>query len=223
MNETTDSLTLLTLFTQRKQKVDSLIAIQTSAQVVFLQIAQQRTSAAPSVVATIDAITTTNGFEANLKTVLRIFVCFAALGIEPSATELLDLFNIGSGCPFVVGPAKYTAHTLYARFTGINLSETPCPTGFADHNSEDRSQQLQGDTGLAFYPNPASDRLEVRYDTPGAAVLSIQTAMGQQVLRKELVASGQAIDISALTPGCYFVRLEQKGKTALAHPLIIHR
>ena len=72
-------------------------------------------------------------------------------------------------------------------------------------------------------PNPASDRLEVRYDVPGAVWLTIQNGLGQQVLRKEMQASEQGVDISALVPGCYFARLEQEGKALLVQPLIIHR
>ena len=161
--------------------------------------------------------------EANLKKVLRIYVRFAALGIQPDTTDLSDLSGIGSQCPFVAGPAKYSAYTLYLRFTGIDLPETPCPPNLADPNSEDRSQQRQADMGFMLLPNPASDRLEVRYDVPGAVWLTIQNGLGQQVLQALMQTFGQGVDISTLAPGCYFARLEQDGKPTLAQPLIIHR
>ena len=223
MNQTADSSVLAGFAAQRGQKMDSLIAEQTAAQAVFLQLGQQRVSAAPAVLASITAITSTNAFEANLKKVLYIYVRFAALGIEPSAADLSDLSSIGGQCPFVAGPAKYIAYTLYLRFTGIDLPETPCPPNLVDPNSEDRSQQRQADMGFMLLPNPASDRLEVRYDAPGLAWLSIQNGLGQQVLRALMQTSGQGVDISALAPGCYFARLEQDGKPPLAQPLIIHR
>lgn len=72
-------------------------------------------------------------------------------------------------------------------------------------------------------PNPATDYLELRYYAPGPTVLSLHNALGQQVLRTVLGASRQGVDISALAPGCYVVRLEQEGEGPLAQSLIIRR
>jgi len=210
LNQTVDSSQLMILQGQRSQKMDSLQVKQVASQMIFEQIAQQHLSATPSVISLIGAITPTNAFETNLKTVLGIQVRFTALGAYPSAGELTDLANIGSECPFVAGPAKYTARTLYTRFTGTELPETPCPPGFTSPENEDRSQQLQQATDFAIYPNPAIDRLEVRYESGGASWLNIENSLGQQVMRLQIQQSGQAVDISALIPGCYVVRLEKE-------------
>ncbi|HND89339.1 MAG TPA: T9SS type A sorting domain-containing protein, partial [Saprospiraceae bacterium] len=69
-------------------------------------------------------------------------------------------------------------------------------------------------------PNPAAKRIEVRYEHPGPALISLHNTLAQQVLGKALLALGQAVDISGIAPGCYIVRLQRAGATVLAQMLL---
>jgi Secretion system C-terminal sorting domain len=64
-----------------------------------------------------------------------------------------------------------------------------------------------------LYPNPASDRLFIA-TTPGNTVngYSLCNAIGQVVSAQNQYTPGDGIDISALSPGVYFITLNSKGK-----------
>ena len=63
-------------------------------------------------------------------------------------------------------------------------------------------------TGLALFPDPASDRITIA-SPPGAAVgrVTVFNRGGQQCLPQDITGTATRLDISALPPGLYFARL----------------
>lgn len=72
---------------------------------------------------------------------------------------------------------------------------------------------------VALYPNPFSDRLTLRMDTPTARPVAVEVTdvIGRRVLDVEMPASGTStLDLSTLVPGVYLVRLVAPDGTVAA-------
>ncbi len=73
---------------------------------------------------------------------------------------------------------------------------------------------IMSDTALAtaplfsLFPNPASQQVQVVVDAGKKAVLRIYNAQGQQVYLRPLAATCE-LDIAALTPGIYLIKVQQ--------------
>ncbi len=68
-------------------------------------------------------------------------------------------------------------------------------------------------------PNPAKDLLQFEFDGDNQAVYYITDIQGQEV-QKGTAASGKSVDISALTPGIYFVSLVSEKLDAAPQKII---
>lgn len=66
------------------------------------------------------------------------------------------------------------------------------------------------DEALSLYPNPANDYLHLSVQAGHSTNVSITNTLGEVVSSSALMDA--VIDVSALLPGVYFVRLEQGGK-----------
>jgi hypothetical protein len=70
-----------------------------------------------------------------------------------------------------------------------------------------------GPLSLQLYPNPTTSTLylKAKLPSPASALLTVQDAMGRELLRQPLPAgSGQhELDVSAWPAGVYFLRLRQ--------------
>jgi hypothetical protein len=63
---------------------------------------------------------------------------------------------------------------------------------------------------VSIYPNPATDRISVRYPDMGS--MTISNVVGQSVLTFEFKSTNsEVIEISELEPGLYFINLETSG------------
>jgi hypothetical protein len=82
----------------------------------------------------------------------------------------------------------------------------------------------------AAYPNPASDRISVRYTLPdaGTARIAVYAMTGQEILSiegGELSGAGEhflSMNTSSLAPGAYFIEL-LSGGTRLVRPFVVRR
>ena len=64
---------------------------------------------------------------------------------------------------------------------------------------------------IQVYPNPVQNILHIQADEP-IAKISIFSLLGQQVYTKETSKNKENIDISALTEGAYFIKIQIKNK-----------
>lgn len=91
---------------------------------------------------------------------------------------------------------------------GVYRFSLPSPAGIAGHNN-DKGQ-------LALYPNPATDRIAIKYDNyqPGhSTVVQVYNTTGQLIMTGEINATVSPLDISQLLPGTYFLKLVSGGQT----------
>lgn len=65
--------------------------------------------------------------------------------------------------------------------------------------------------GLAIYPNPASDILNITTPLNAEKVVTIYDILGKEVLKTK---TQQAVKVGTLTPGIYLVKVLENGKTA---------
>ena len=65
---------------------------------------------------------------------------------------------------------------------------------------------------FSAYPNPVSDFLNVHY-TDGISDVAVFNVLGQQVLKKKVNATESQLDMSALNPGAYFVKIQSGSKS----------
>lgn len=72
---------------------------------------------------------------------------------------------------------------------------------------------------IVLYPNPARDKLYIKLLYPGKAWVHFHNKMGQLILTQTLSGS-QAVDISALRPDIYNVRVRQ-GSTVRGRQIVI--
>jgi hypothetical protein len=78
------------------------------------------------------------------------------------------------------------------------------------------------------YPNPANDHVVISYNLENTAATSelvIHNVLGATVLRKELAAGAQEVQISLenLQPGMYFYSLTIGGNSQFTRRLVIKR
>jgi hypothetical protein len=72
--------------------------------------------------------------------------------------------------------------------------------------------------GLVIYPNPASGTVTLCASQPSC--VTVVDRMGRVVLQHKCTATVTTLDISGLTPGVYFVRMDSQ-PTAAAHKLVV--
>jgi hypothetical protein len=78
-------------------------------------------------------------------------------------------------------------------------------------------------SSFRIYPNPASDRVHiVRSEGSGACRVNVFDAYGRQVMNEQTMTGEHSLDVSELTPGMYFIRIEAAGKVS-AHRMVITR
>ncbi len=71
---------------------------------------------------------------------------------------------------------------------------------------------------LTLYPNPASGTVTVTYHRP--ATITITDINGREMLRKTLTTSITTLDVSRLSPGNYFVRIEDEPRSPVRKLII---
>jgi hypothetical protein len=75
-------------------------------------------------------------------------------------------------------------------------------------------------TSIVIYPNPASDLLNIKSDTPIYG-FELYDALGRLVLSKtEMFNNESVIDVSSLTRGLYFIKLHTINSVA-EHKVLI--
>lgn len=131
---------------------------------------------------------------------------------DPSATTALVKWN-----------ATDSAGALVLRRTwpGGCTDETRVPVTLPVLVSVDDERAGTGDDAeTRVMPNPASEH--VRIDVPTAASLEVMDVHGRLVLRKDLIAGRNDIDVHEFAQGSYYVRIIRSSSIS-SHPLMIRR
>jgi hypothetical protein len=70
------------------------------------------------------------------------------------------------------------------------------------------NKQQANDADVQFFPNPTRDQLMIRTESKDKMTVSIFNPDGQLLIRKENIFSRSFIDVSALSAGTYFAKVE---------------
>lgn len=71
-----------------------------------------------------------------------------------------------------------------------------------------------------LYPNPASDLFRINASTLDPLYLIVLDVNGRQVIERSDFQAGESIDVSALTPGLYLVRLRSENGETITRKLL---
>jgi hypothetical protein len=124
------------------------------------------------------------------------------------SSDAQAIATIALQCPLDGGSAVFIARELYANYIGDQTYDDE-----ANCNTEERSQptnQAIAPTAsrLLLYPNPANDRLEVRWEgmDVGAGVLNLWSSEGRLVHRQVVGTDSNNVSINTAeyTSGLYF-------------------
>jgi Secretion system C-terminal sorting domain len=163
----------------------------------------------------------TTTIEQNEADFFDVMLNTTAKGIAADPAQIARLYNIGSQCAMIGGPAVYWARTMYGALTQQFLSGYNCSDSQFQGNPADRNALISNNQVATFYPNPTSDLLNIDIQGNDAAYeLTIYNIVGKEV-QKALVQSGrQQISISGLEQGIYFIAVFQNGKPVQTSKII---
>ncbi len=120
----------------------------------------------------------------------------------------------------IENPIAGEEYVINVSHKGIVLLDGPqdfsiAVSGIAPNTQGVNTHQLKG---VSLYPNPAKDQFTVGLQKPGDHIeISVFDITGRQVAHRQITGNAQLnqqMNISELTPGIYFVKLNVDGKTA---------
>lgn len=147
--------------------------------------------------ALVEGITSSNVYELNEKYVLNIYLRSFVSGVLPTTGMLDTMYDIGSQCPYVNGPAVYDARSLYEKFTGYIMPDVDCPE-LGSRSNEHHSPLAANGVGVAIYPNPADDILVINLPVkPGDTQynLILSNVLGNVVIDTQIYPGNNQIPI----------------------------
>ena len=138
-----------------------------------------------------------------------------------SAAESTRLWDIGALCPYQNGPAVYLARTMLfsldsAYFALRNDCEKPnyvAPSyrigQFEDDENVEEVIANEDNLRATVYPNPSTGQLNVHFvgEMDDAYTLRILTVEGREAYADDLTQIDNAVDVSHLSQGIYFVHI----------------
>ncbi|MEN8226279.1 MAG: T9SS type A sorting domain-containing protein, partial [Bacteroidota bacterium] len=74
--------------------------------------------------------------------------------------------------------------------------------------------ELNDRIDVDIYPNPATDKINIQFTHPGEIDIHILNTNGQ-LIQTETISSGDAVDISLLEEGVYFLYIDNGSKRAV--------
>lgn len=96
-------------------------------------------------------------------------------------------------------------------YTGVGIQ--PIVKAAKETNLAVNDERLKEDLAFSVYPNPAQDKITIEGEHFASnSVVTILDLQGRQVQSSTLNASKSTLDISNLTQGVYFVRIEDADK-----------
>lgn len=116
--------------------------------------------------------------------------------------SLLNLTGLTPGATIYVGVWQYESIFGPAEPGQFQISAYSDSLGTDDFDS----------SKFSFYPNPVSDFLNLHY-ADGISDVAVFNVLGQQLLNKKVNANESQLDMSALNPGAYFVKVQSGSKS----------
>lgn len=82
---------------------------------------------------------------------------------------------------------------------------------------------INSKTNLMFYPNPASDKISINYNSSNSSLVQIKNTMGQLIFEKMFNGSiHEYIDVNNFANGTYIISVYEKDQTSTKKLIINH-
>jgi hypothetical protein len=147
-----------------------------------------------------------------------------------------QLEEIAHLCPFTDGYGVYMARAILLD-NGTELIYNACEFDVVSTNRMDNSsnngrieqitlgEEIADIAVFAVYPNPASEYIQVEYETQDNLIFEIVDAYGKIVISDILVKeqTKQFIDVSNLPSGIYYYAIEKDGIKLVIDKIVIVR
>ncbi|HNQ83314.1 MAG TPA: T9SS type A sorting domain-containing protein [Bacteroidales bacterium] len=125
-----------------------------------------------------------------------------------STNPLLSDCDIQSVCAYLAGPFGYSHNNITTNNSGCMDKDE-----VLQECSVNVEEFIFKENTLIITPNPASDKITIRSESPSPqSQISILNTNGQELFKQTVTGPVTEIDISCLPPGIYFVRLEGEKK-----------
>lgn len=134
----------------------------------------------------------------------------------PNEWHLAEVaMEVCDGCPYsdVDADTAYWVRNIqqFCSWGGLPVKEVPKPTDI---------DIPQTQTGISFFPNPASGSLYFDNATGHTISFTIYTTTGQRVLEGIIPAANTIVDISALQNGLYIIRTKEGNAVSFSRLLV---
>ena len=218
---TIDSIQLEGLITQRVNK-DSLIEILTLAnqQLSAQQIAIANNTIS-NLVSQINAVSTTNNCESNLKGAFLAYLQSAAVNTDFDSNTRQQVKSIAEQCPSEGGIGVVAARALYQAMIGSGLSTPDCSVEGRDNLGASKST-----IDIHIFPNPtdgiANVVIPIEYYGQ-LAVFTVHNSIGNQIFEAKYTISNLPVrlDLSKHPQGTYFISIRVNGSEVKTIPIVI--
>lgn len=158
--------------------------------------------------------------ESNLKNAIQIYLNKIAVGSSLTNSEIQILQNIASQCYLEGGPGVLLARNLLKRagIAGVYNDDQVC--SFIPQPIVASTYDRRDASALTLFPNPASSGLKIILKDEMIKELEIADLKGLVKMKVMPVSSETDVDISALEPGMYIIKVRSKNSDVLYRKLI---
>ena len=140
-----------------------------------------------------------------------------AITVLPSYYEHETVELHSSDLPYSYGDTLFEAGTASGEYLFHHTTEAGCDSVIVlnltvvEDDTTDIATWECGSMRLSVYPNPAEERVTVRYETGGAeTTIGLFSSDGRLVQKKVLRDNETTMDLNGLARGTYFVRVVEK-------------
>ncbi len=203
-------------------EAQALASVEASRQTKLSALQSARLTLIPGLMSSNSALVGTAYYQQYEKAVNEIFLQTVASGVNvftPAQQTLLE--TIAQQCPLSRGEAVLRARALLSL-----VQQQP-----VDYDDITNCLPANRDAGhpvltstLRIFPNPASDLLTIDYPGTEPAALDFFNALGQQVMRLQLVGQEiRQLDLSALQSGIYWYVLQPNNQSTVTGKILISK
>ena len=164
-----------------------------------------------------------NDIEALIKAMNYYFIYEKFDTTSLSSGDITELQYLAGQCPFVYGPAVYSARVILA---GIEADSIIYISSCEQNTPEARLANpvhIQQGPRYLLYPNPANDRLIIEiFNTDSiAGKLELYNFLGKKMFEQVISASPANVSLAGIPSGIYLCVLKENNNRVYSQKLII--
>ena len=176
-----------------------------------------------------------NVIELHYKTVIEIYNCMIGYGIQSLTPEQIGVLqSIAMLCPYTDGNAVYSARTILSLInTETYINE--CEASKQDNSTTEKSLKptdihttkskglLPENELLEFFPNPATDILNISYSLQENCTIEIFNMLGVKI-RTLVITNGSGkklLSLNGFNQGVYYIKVTRENKLIKSGNIVV--